>query len=286
MKKSKYRLEGDFSFLALLILILVCLIFTGNNAEQWEINIVMFCAASVAFLVTYFITITAGLIVDILILFAYISYVLYGVIHTGDTINAQLYFWIIWIPFTTVTFHFFTRSMNQLQRENSILKQQVEEFALYDEDTGLENLYSFENECAIYMRIAERYKMSLVLVVWELRYENEISRLMGKQKFLEQIRVVSNVAQKSLRKEDSLFLLQDSPHLWGTIMFTNSGGEAIVIERLKKNLEEEQQNKKDGNIQIDLRFGTAIYENGNQVPLEFLETAKKRLSYDVPSDMI
>ncbi|MSS64057.1 GGDEF domain-containing protein [Velocimicrobium porci] len=286
MKKSRYRIEGDFSFLAILLLILVCLVFTGNSAEQWAINIAMFCVASMAFLVTYFISITAGLIVDLLILFVYVSYILYGVIHTGDPIDMQLYFWMIWIPLTTIAFHFFTKNMNQLQEENRELKQRVEELALYDEATGLENLYSFENECVIYMRIAERYKMSLILLVWELRYENEISRLMGKQKFAEQIKDISGVAQKSLRKEDSLFLLRDTPYLWGTIMFTNPGGEAIVIDRLKKNLEEEQKNKSGDNIQIDMRFGTAVYENGNQSPLEFLEIAKKRLSYDVPSDTI
>lgn len=286
MKKSRYGMDGDFAYLALLLLLLICLIFTETSAEQWGINVAMFCAASVAFLVTYFFSITAGLIFDLILLFAYISYVLYGVVASGRVIDVNLYFWVIWIPCATIAIYFFTRGMNRLQRENTELKRMVEEYALYDEDTGLENLYSFENECGIYMRIAERYKMSLVLLVWELRYENEISRLLGKQKFAEQIQMISEVAKKTLRKEDSLFLLQSAPYLWGTIMFTNAGGEGIVEDRLKKKLEEERQAGGASHIQLDLRFGSASYEDENITPLDFLETAKKRLSYDVPSETL
>lgn len=282
MNKKKLRLEGDLSFLALVLLILVCLIFTGNTLqEQWGVNIAMFCAASVAFLVTYFFSITAGLIIDLLVLFIYINYILYGVIRTGNPIDTYVYFWILWIPMVTVAFHLFTANAKQLQTENTELRQRVEELALFDEDTGLENLYSFENASLVYMRIAERYNMSMVLLVWELRYESEVRRLLGKQKFKEEIRMISEVARKTLRVEDSLFLLQDSPHLWGTIMFTNPGGEVKVIERLKEKFEKEWQGEGKNNVHIDLRFGAAFHENGKRVPLELLEKAKKRLSYDV-----
>lgn len=282
MNKKKIRLEGDLSLLALVLLILVCLIFAGNGMqEQWEINIAMFCAASISLLVTYFFSITAGLVTDLLVLFVYINYILYEVFRSGETIDLRLYFWIIWIPLTTVAFHFFVDSTKRLQTENEGLQQRVEELTMRDETTGLENLYSFENTCLVYMRIAERYNMSLVLLVWDLRYENEIKRLLGKQKFAEEIRTISAVARKTLREEDSLFLLQDSPHLWGTVMFTNSGGEAKVVERLKEKLEEEWQGEGKEKIQIDLRFGIAFHENGNRAPLGLLEKAKKRLSYDV-----
>lgn len=282
MNKRRIRLEGDLSFLALILLILVCLIFTGGSAaEQWGVNIAMFCAASLSFLVTYFFSITAGLVTDLLILFVYINYILLGVFRTGETIDVRLYFWLLWIPVTTVAFHFFSNSMKQLQEENVRLLQQVEELTMVDEATGLENLYSFENNCAIYMRIAERYNMPMVLLVWELRYESEVRRLLGKQKFGEQVKFITDVAQKVLRKEDALFMLSDSPQLWGTIMFTNEGGEAIVIERFKKKLEEERKGKAGEKVQLDMRFGAAVYTKEGQVPLELLEQAKKRMSYNV-----
>lgn len=282
MRKKNLRLEGDLSFLALILLFLVCLIFTGNSkTEQWGINIAMFCSASVSFLVTYFASLTAGLVMNLLILFVYINYILFGVYRTGNAIDVQLYFWLIWIPVTTVAFHFFSSSMKQLQDENVKLQQRVEELTMVDETTGLENLYSFENNCRIYMRIADRYKMSMVLMVWELRYENEVRRLLGKQKFEEQIQFVTNVARKVLRKEDNLFILQDSPYLWGAIMFTTAGGEATAIQRLKNQMDEERKEIEGDKVQLDMRFGTAVYETEKQLPLELLEQAKKRLSYDV-----
>lgn len=281
-KKKKMKLEGDLSFLAIIVLILLCLMFIGNGAsEQWGLNILMFCAGSVAFLVTYFFSITSGLMVDLIVLFGYVTYILYEVIQTGGQVDASLYFWIIWIPAMTVAIHFFTLYTNRVQKENEGLKRQVEDLALRDEATGLENLYSFENTCIVYMRIAERYKMSLVMIVWELRYEKEVRRLLGKQKFEENIQIISKVARKTLREEDSLFLLQDSPYLWGTILFTNEGGEARAISRLKEGLEKEWEKRGGERVQLELRFGTTVYQEGERIPLKLLENARKRLSYDV-----
>lgn len=286
MKGNKARLEGDIAFLIILIMMLLCMVFTGNSTENWEMNTLMFCVAAAAILITYFFSITAGLITDLIILFSYISWIMYQTLESGETIGIQMYFWVLWIPVTTTAFHFFTADMKRLQNDNKRLSQTVEELAMYDEDSGLENFYSYENECQVYMRLAERYKMPMVLLVWELRYENEVSRLLGRQKFGEQITMISEVAREVFRKEDSLFLLHNAPYLWGTIMFTNPGGEAIVIERLKKSLDEAVKNKTDNRVQIELRFGTAVYDNNKgKTPMEFMEIAKKRLSYDVPSKM-
>lgn len=282
MKKRNTVLEGDLSFLALLLLILIGLVFTGNSGGDWGIHVVMFCAASVSMLITYFVSVTAGLVTDMLILFAYVSYVLWGVISSGKAVDVQLYFWIIWIPLMTVALHFFCRSFVRLAEEKSELTEQLEQFSVTDEETGLPNINSFEKECAVYMRISQRYNMEMLLLVWELRYENEVRRLLGKKRFFEQIRLISAVARKNLRKEDSLFLLHNSPYLWGTIMFTNKEGADIVKERLCRKMEEEQKRLADKGYRIDIRFGTAAFKDEGQSPLELLEAAKKRLPYDVP----
>lgn len=282
MKRNKIRLKSDLSFLTIILLMLVCLIFTGSSSqEKWGINVVMFCAGGIAVLIAYFYSLTAALIADLLIVFAYVSYILYGVLRTGNVVDEQLYFWIIWIPLITVAFHFFSENMNALQAKNVELNQRLEELALFDEETNLGNLYNFENNCLIYMRIAERYNMPLVLLVWELRYENEVQRLLGKKKFSEEVRAISQVSRQILREEDSLFLVGDSPHLWGTIMFTNAGGEQKVIERLKQGMEEMWQKDGTNKVKMDLRFGVAVHQEGNRTPLVLLEKAKKRLAYDV-----
>lgn len=282
--KRKRGLEGDLSFLAILLLLLICLVFTGNSSEElWGMNLIMFCAASVACLVTYFYTVTAGLITDLLTLFGYVSYILYGVMRNGAVLNEQLYFWLLWIPIMTVAVHFFTLSMKKLQEENVELSQRVEELTRYDVTTGLENLYSFEDECVIYMRIAERYKMPLHLVVCDLRYENEVRRLMGRQKFEQQVQFISRVMRKTLRVEDSLFLLGDSPYLWGVIMFADEKGAQIAVNRLKDKMAEEEKALANS-VNVDLRFGAVMYDGAKREPLEFLEKAKKRLAYDVPSE--
>ncbi|MDO4273957.1 MAG: GGDEF domain-containing protein [Eubacteriales bacterium] len=282
MKKHNYSLQSDLSFLALLLLILVGIVFTGNGGDKWEIHVLMYCAASVSMLITYFVSVTAGLITDMLILFAYVSYVLWGVIRSGETVDSQLYFWIIWIPLVTTALYFFCRSHTRLQEENNELLEQLERFSVVDEETNLPNINNFEEECAVYMRISKRYDMHMMLLVWELRYEDEVRKLLGKKRFSQQIKVISEVAQKNLRTEDSVFLLRSSPYLWGTIMFTNAEGERIVKKRLRDKLEEEQRKMADKGYRIDVRFGSTAFEDEKQTPLELLEAAKKRLAYDVP----
>lgn len=282
MRANKHSVAGDLSFLALLLLLFLCLVYTGMAGEgQWAANLIMFSAVSAALLATYFISVTAGLIADLLLLFAYVSYVIVTVMQSGEPVNEGLYFWIFWTPLMTLSVHFFSRSMTRLQRENEVLSELFERYAAIDEETGLKNLYYYERECEVYMRIAERYDMELLLLVWDLRYEHELKRLLGQRKFASEIAALSAGAQQHMRAEDTLFLLGEDPHLFGTLMFAKDGGEQAEAEALIAALKQAEA-ERTSDTEIELRFGKTFYQKNGQTPLELLEAARRRLTYDVP----
>ncbi len=283
MKWNRTSAITDIAFLLLLGLMFVGIIFIAGDGENLGINVGILCVATAIAIFTYFTSLTAGLVANIILIFGYISYVIYMSLTRGTAVNSYTYFWVIWTPAFSSCIAVFGQQTNKLHMSLDKLDAQIQELTTIDVNTRLKNLRAFDLEGFIYMRIANRYSMHLTLLIWELRYPRELEHILGKSRMEELVCRISEVISSSLRAEDAVYLLDDKPFRWGTLIFTNVTAHEIVVERVRKNIQALELSAVDKRrrLSFEMRVGIAEYTPDITSSLQLLEKAKKQMEYDV-----
>lgn len=284
MKVNRSSLLSDIAFLALLVLCNVCVAFTAGDPNRYVENLIFLNLAFFFVVVTYFTTVTAGLILNIVFIFGYGTYILYETVTRGETIGVSTYFWLIMTPVLTVVIWLFTTATRQLQAENDELQKQRSRLATLDERTDLKNSIAFRKDASVFAGISTRYDIPLTLLVIKVKYWNEIRPLIGDEQLAEAIIDVSKISQASIRTNDALYLLDKEDATWGLLLFTDRDGVKVVMERIKQSLEE--FNTRDFaqkyKVDLSLKMGAVQYQEDTiHSPIDFIVQAKKQLEYDV-----
>lgn len=284
VRRNRSSLFSDLGFLVFLVLVFICIVYIAGSPDDYIQNIVILNIAFLLALVTYFTTVTAGLVLNLAFIFAYGSFILYQTVSQGDTIGVSTYFWLIMTPLLTVVLWVFTASNRELQAENERLEKRTANLAAVDENTDLRNSISFQKDTDLFTGISTRYQIPLTLLVIKVKYWNEIRRLIPGEQLSEAIYDVSQLSQSSIRTNDALYLLDKEDATWGLLLFTDREGAKIVIERIKLKLQElndtDFSNKYKVNLGLKIgamQYDAEIIEN----PLDFIVQAKKQLEYDV-----
>ncbi len=283
MKAKKSFIIADVSFLGMLLLIFICVIFMAENTESLQKNSIILAIAMTVVIVTYFTSIASGLVLNIVMIFVFSVYVMVSSAYKGVSIDPNIYFWIIWSPcMTTLTYLLSMRTL-VAEKENAAMSEQLQRLSGVDRLTELKNMRGFEQECTVYMKIARRYKLELVLLVWQVRYQNELAQMVGANGIETLVKQISRCIGETLREEDAVFILGDNPYLWGTLLFTSSEATDIITNRVGKRLEEIEIKTSSGRhtVAVDMRVGTAMYSDQILSPFHFLEQAIKGAEYDV-----
>ena len=283
MKWNRTSAITDIAFLLLLGLMFVGIIFIAGDGEHLGINVGILCVATAIAIFTYFTSLTAGLVANIILIFGYVSYVIYMSLTRGTAIQSYTYFWVVWTPLFSSCIAVFGQQTNKLHMSLSKLDAQIQELVTIDVNTRLKNLRAFDLEGFIYMRIATRYNMHLTLLIWELRYPRELEHILGKSRMEDLVSRISDTISASLRAEDAVYILDDKPYQWGTLIFTNAVAYEIVTERVRKNIQalEVTDVAKRRRPKIEMRVGIAEYTPDITSSLQLLEKAKKQMEYDV-----
>jgi len=281
--KLNNSLVTDLAFLCSLLLMLVCIFFMAENYGSLQRNIIILSIVFLVVIITYFTSIAAGLIMNIVMIFAYCLYIIVSAAYKGVTVESEIYFWIFWSPAMTASTYLFTRRTLMAESENNVMKEQINYLSAVDALTGIKNMRGFEQDGLVYMKISHRYNLDLVLLVWEFRFQRELMRMIGAEGLEKLVVQISQIIGASLREEDEVFLLDDNPYMWGTLLFTNTETTDIVIARVDSQLKKVDLKNASGkhSIQLDMRVGIAQYSDQIQSPLHFLEQAKKSSEYDV-----
>ncbi|MEC0245200.1 diguanylate cyclase domain-containing protein [Paenibacillus chitinolyticus] len=284
MKVNRSSLLSDIAFLGLLVLCNVCVAFTAGDPNRYVENLIFLNLAFFFVVVTYFTTVTAGLILNIVFIFGYGTYILYETVTRGETIGVSTYFWLIMTPVLTVVIWLFTTATRQLQAENDDLQKQKTRLATLDERTDLKNSIAFRKDASVFAGISTRYNIPLTLLVIKVKYWNEIRPLIGDEQLAEAIIDVSKISQASIRTNDALYLLDKEDATWGLLLFTDRDGVKVVMERIKQSLEE--FNTRDFaqkyKVDLSLKMGAVQYQADTiDSPIDFIVQAKKQLEYDV-----
>ncbi len=277
-------LGSDIAFLLFLVLMYICIIFIAGDPDAYLQNIIILNIAFILAIVTYFTSVTAGLVLNLIFIFSYGFFIVYQTISQGETISLNTYFWLLMTPLLTVVVWIFTLNSRTLQTENERLEKKNANLAIVDENTNLRNSVSFQKDASLFTGISTRYHIPLTLLVVKVKYWKEIRRLIPEDQLAEAIYDVSQLSQASIRTNDALYLLDKDDATWGLLLFTDSDGAQIVIERIKFKLQELNDTafKQKYKVSLALKIGAVEYQQDTiENPFDFIVQAKKQLEYDV-----
>lgn len=283
MKRNR-TLGSDIAFILFLVLIYICVVFIAGDPDAYVQNIIILNIAFIFAIITYFNSVTAGLVLNLVFIFSYGFFIIYQTLSQGETISLNTYFWIIMTPLLTVVVWIFTLSSRALQEENARLEKRNANLAIVDENTDLRNSVSFQKDASLFTGISTRYHIPLTLLVVKVKYWKEIRRLIPEDQLAEAIYDVSQLSQASIRTNDALYLLDKEDATWGLLLFTDSDGAQIVMERIKFKLQELNDTAftKKYKVSLALKIGAVEYHPDSiENPFDFIVQAKRQLEYDV-----
>ncbi|NIK69393.1 diguanylate cyclase [Paenibacillus sp. BK720] len=277
-------LMSDGGFLLLFIACFICIVFTARDPNLYLHNIIFLNVAFLIAIVTYFTTITTGLILNIAFVFGYGTFTIYQTVVQGGVVTSQSYFWLIMTPVLTAITWMFTLASKQLQEENEALQKKNASLATMDESTNLKNMLSFQKDTTVFMALSDRYKIPLTLLVLNVKYWNELRRMIGEEQLNAAVYNITAISQTSIRANDSLYMLSQENPTWGLLLFTDRDGADIVMNRLRSRLAEINESERSTSNRFELNLKMGAYEYNREetpTPLEWITRARKELEYDV-----
>ncbi|ANY65874.1 diguanylate cyclase [Paenibacillus sp. BIHB 4019] len=284
MRRNQSSLISDSGFLLLIVVSFICIVFTAGDPDRYLQNVIFLNVAFLIAIITYFTNVTTGLILNIVFIFGFGTYTLYGTLVGGEAVSSGNYFWLVMTPVFTLVTWMFTLAGRQLQIENEQLKKTNSRLATMDENTNLRNSRSFQNDAAVFMALSTRYQIPLTLLVVNVKYWDELRRMVSEERMTEAIFELSQMSQTSIRTNDSIYMLSKDNPTWGLLLFTDRQGANIVIERLRHKIQEfnSAEFSHKYKVELSLKIGALQYEpEAIPTPLDFIVQARKQLEYDV-----
>lgn len=215
----------------------------------------------------------------------YAVYKLFAWYAYGTSILTLEFAWLIYPLLLTGAMNLFISRTLILENKIELLRGQAAKLVLIDSLTGLYNLKSLYLDLRGQIALAARRDMDITLMIMALRYEAELSRLLGRSNMdLLKQKIAMNV-QDTLRVEDRIYAIDEKGSL--AILLNCKGREAVIVKnRLLKKLTAADalpELIKDKSIKVDFRFGYLQYSHelyGNDV-IGFKMKVEGELQYDV-----
>jgi GGDEF domain-containing protein len=284
MRRTSPALVSDAALIGFMLLCLISILFISGDPQQTMTNVIMLAIAFFIAVITFFSSVTAGLIINVVFIFAYGSMVLYQTVAQAGVIEGRTYFWLLMTPLFTLSMWLYSWSARQLQEENTVLREQTAKLATLDENTDLKNSLAFQKDAAVFTGISVRYNIPLTLLVIKVKYWREIRRFIPPDQLTEAILDISRISQSSIRTNDILYLLDKEEATWGLLLFTEKEGAKVVMERIRQKLYEfnTEEFTDKYKVKLILKIGAVEYNSETiPSPLDFMEQAVKQLEYDV-----
>lgn len=282
MSRNKQNVRTDIAFIGLLVLIFIYFVFLIYQQEYLLDNFIIACVVFIVVLITYFTSLTTGLIINAVMIFTYITFVIYQSLTRGMVIHGYTYFWIVMSPALTTVMSVFSSTTVTLQREVNRLHKQLSSLSTLDEVTKLKNLRAFENDANLYMKIADRYETDFGVLVLGFRYQREIERLTDDESMKQIISMLTEAIRSSLRTEDELYQIDNRNILFGVLLLTNKESADVIRERLRNDISKINTNEilNTKNLELEVRIGITFHNEGES-PLDLINQAKDAMQYDV-----
>lgn len=283
MKRFKSSLLSDVAFILFLVMNFIIVSFIARDSDAYLVNIIFFNIALLFAVIAYFTTLLTVLVLNAVFVFCLGTYTLFNTIIAGDVVQTYHYFWLVVTPIYCVLTWLMIFTQRKLQNENEQLQLQQESLAAMDAGTRLKNIISYQEDAQVFMALSVRYQIPLTLFIIQVKYWNEIKRMVNHVQLTEIVQELSKLGQNSIRANDVLYMIDPDYPTWGLLLLTDRQGAQTVIERLKNRVDDWNRNEEgEINVRLQLRIGALEYEMETILtPLDFIAQAKKQLEYDV-----
>ncbi|MCW6080510.1 GGDEF domain-containing protein [Clostridium sporogenes] len=260
----------------------ICSFIYFNLGKNIMLNFIMLGLLFTVTIVAYFRGIVEGFLFSAMIIFFYVTYIIYNNIIYRNPIELITYIWMVDIPLSAFISGRLSENINLIQNINAKLQKEYRDLITIDRSTGLSNLKGFYMDLDREMSKAKRHKLSLSLMIVKIQYYDELKVILGEKRMEEILKVISNVITLAIRGEDISYKL-DKNILAVLMPSTNIQGAEVVKGRIKESISEENLKIKqeDKNVNLDIKIGIVEYENTIKEAFEFKELAEKELEYDV-----
>lgn len=165
----------------------------------------------------------------------------------------------------------FRGAVDSLLAERDFLRAENKRIAVVDDLSQMRNLRAYLNDAPIYMKMAKRYHLSMVVLVWRLNNAPRFARELHEMVYSETIRAVSSSIRRSVRLEDLTYMIDEKHSIWGMVMFTNGDHIQVIIDRIQHNLDAMDVKNDEGEVlRFDVSYGYEIYNTEEEIGAQTL----------------
>ncbi|KEI86695.1 diguanylate cyclase [Clostridium botulinum] len=268
--------------LLLLNFFCICSFIYFNLGKNIMLNFIMLGSLFMVTIVTYFRGIVEGFLFSAMIIFFYVTFIIYNNTIHRNPVELITYIWMVDIPLSAFISGKLSENINLIQSINTRLQKEYRDLITIDKTTGLSNLKGFYIDLDREMSKAKRHELNLSLMIVKIQYYDELNTILGEKKMEEILKIISNVITLAIRGEDISYKLNKDT-LAILMPSTNLQGAEVVKNRIKESISEKNLKIKqeDKNVNIDIKVGIVEYKNTIKEAFEFKELAEKELEYDV-----
>ncbi|AUN17374.1 GGDEF domain-containing protein [Clostridium botulinum] len=268
--------------LLLLNFFCICSFIYFNLGKNIMLNFIMLGSLFIVTIVAYFRGIVEGFLFSAMIIFFYVTFIIYNNTIHRNPVELITYIWMVDIPLSAFISGKLSENINLIQSINTRLQKEYRDLITIDKTTGLSNLKGFYIDLYREMSKAKRHKLNLSLMIVKIQYYDELNAILGEKEMEEILKIISNVITLAIRGEDISYKLNKDT-LAILMPSTNLQGAEVVKNRIKESISEKNLKIKqeDKNVNIDIKVGIVEYKNTIKEAFEFKELAEKELEYDV-----
>ncbi|MHB8034752.1 GGDEF domain-containing protein [Clostridium botulinum] len=268
--------------LLLLNFFCICSFIYFNLGKNIMLNFIMLGSLFMVTIVAYFRGIVEGFLFSAMIIFFYVTFIIYNNTIHRNPVELITYIWMVDIPLSAFISGKLSENINLIQSINTRLQKEYRDLITIDKTTGLSNLKGFYIDLYREMSKAKRHKLNLSLMIVKIQYYDELNAILGEKEMEEILKIISNVITLAIRGEDISYKLNKDT-LAILMPSTNLQGAEVVKNRIKESISEKNLKIKqeDKNVNINIKVGIVEYKNTIKEAFEFKELAEKELEYDV-----
>ena len=253
----------------------------GDSRTTYLVMFFVMCAGIwlAAYRFRYIAVIIGGL--QILV---YTIFQLYNAIETGVGFTPADYAWLLLPEFCIAAMILFMLNVYKVEKLADVLEDKIRSMEVIEPVTGLPNLRSLYLDLERQMAYARRNNTELTLIIFELRYYQELKSIMNGGQLSELKRRMSALVEETLRLEDKVYAIDERGSLALVCVGCGRDGAVVVKNRIAAVLGEKDsfEGILDRRLRVDVRVGYYVYDQENiSNAIEFKQKAENELQYDV-----
>ncbi len=154
-----------------------------NLGKNIMLNFIMLGSLFMVTIAAYFRGIVEGFLFSAMIIFFYVTFIIYNNTIHRNPVELITYIWMVDIPLSAFISGKLSENINLIQSINTRLQKEYRDLITIDRTTGLSNLKGFYIDLDREMSKAKRHKLNLSLMIVKIQYYDELNAILGEKKW-------------------------------------------------------------------------------------------------------